>query len=79
MARSRPGLRTAITAALQTQTHQSAVFGPLKTIREKSPIDQELLESSARDDLRRSIADPHNILVNQVHAVPPSSVVASAR
>jgi len=36
---------------------------------EKFPIDQELLESSARDDLRRSIADSQNILVDQVQAV----------
>ena len=36
---------------------------------EKFPIEQELLESSARDDLRRSIAESQNILVDQVRAI----------
>jgi hypothetical protein len=36
---------------------------------EKFPIDQELLESSAQGDLRRSIAESQNILVDQVHAI----------
>ena len=36
---------------------------------EKFPIEQELLESSARDDLRRSIAELQNILVDQVRAI----------
>ena len=35
----------------------------------KFPIEQELLESSARDDLRRSIAESQNILVDQVRAI----------
>lgn len=36
---------------------------------EKFPIEQELLETSARDDLRRSIADSQAVLVEQVHAI----------
>jgi hypothetical protein len=36
---------------------------------EKFPVEQELPESSARDDLRRSIADSQEILVGQVEAI----------
>jgi hypothetical protein len=36
---------------------------------EKFPVEQELLETSARDDLRRSIAESQNVLVAQVHAI----------
>jgi hypothetical protein len=36
---------------------------------EKFPIEQELLENLARDDLRRSIAESQNILVDQVRAI----------
>jgi hypothetical protein len=36
---------------------------------EKIPVEQELLETSAREDLRRSIADSQAVLVRQVEAV----------
>jgi hypothetical protein len=36
---------------------------------EKFPVEQELLETSARDDLRRSIAESQNVLVAQVQAI----------
>lgn len=36
---------------------------------EKFPIEEELLETSARDDLRRSIAESQAVLVGHVHAI----------
>ena len=36
---------------------------------EKFPIEEELLETSARDDLRRSIAESQAVLVGQVSAI----------
>jgi hypothetical protein len=36
---------------------------------EKFPIEEEWLETSARDDLRRSIAESQAVLVAQVHAI----------
>jgi hypothetical protein len=36
---------------------------------EKFPIEQELLETSAREDLRRSIADSQAVLVGQIQAI----------
>jgi hypothetical protein len=36
---------------------------------EKFPIEQDLLETSARDDLRRSIAESQGVLVGQIEAI----------
>jgi hypothetical protein len=36
---------------------------------EKFPIEQDLLETSAREDLRRSIADSQGVLVGQIQAI----------
>jgi hypothetical protein len=36
---------------------------------EKFPIEQDLLETSARDDLRRSIAESQGVLVGQIQAI----------
>jgi hypothetical protein len=38
-------------------------------VLEKVPIEAELVESSARDDLRRSITESQNILAGQVQAI----------
>jgi hypothetical protein len=38
-------------------------------VLEKFPIDQNLLETSARDDLRRSIAESQGVLVRQIEAI----------
>jgi len=38
-------------------------------VLEKFPIEQDLLETSARDDLRRSIAESQGVLVGQIQAI----------
>jgi hypothetical protein len=38
-------------------------------VLEKFPIEQDLLETSARDDLRRSIAESQGVLVGQIEAI----------
>ena len=38
-------------------------------VLEKFPIEQNLLETSARDDLRRSIAESQGVLVRQIEAI----------
>jgi hypothetical protein len=38
-------------------------------VLEKVPIEAELVENSARDDLRRSITESQNILAGQVQAI----------
>jgi hypothetical protein len=38
-------------------------------VLEKFPIEQDLLETSARDDLRRSIAESQGVLAGQIEAI----------
>ena len=38
-------------------------------VLEKLPVEQDWLETSARDDLRRSIAESQGVLVGQIEAI----------
>jgi hypothetical protein len=52
----------------QRKTPPPARFSSVFTL-ERFPVEQQLLETSAREDLRRSIAESQAVLVGQVQAI----------